>query len=102
MSEFNPMTPPTANLGVLCTAAAVILVLGSNLIDIGRFHQTMTRTRAQQQISLDNTGRAEKQLDSLAKGTKSLADAGNANAQAILNVLRQNGVQVNTGAPTTK
>jgi hypothetical protein len=91
----------SGNLGIVCTAAAVVLVLGSNLVDIGRFHDALTKTQVQQQISLQGANRAEAQLDALAKGTKALADAGNPNARATLVVLRQNGVQINAGAPAT-
>lgn len=95
--ETNP-APPAANLGILCTAAAVVLVLGSNLVDISRFHTALTKAQVQQQISLEAATRAETQLDALAKGTQALAEAGNPNARAILGVLRQNGIQVNAGA----
>lgn len=91
-------TVQTASIGMLATAAAVVLVLGSNLVDISRFHDALTRTQTQQQVNLATIGRAENQLNALAKGTKALADAGNPNATAILAVLRQNGVQVNADA----
>jgi hypothetical protein len=110
VSEFTPnnpstgglthTSPPAASLGILCTAAAVVVVLGSNLIDIGRFHDSLSKMRTQQQINIEAVGKAENQLDALAKGTKALADAGNPNARAILEVLRQNGVQVNAAAPS--
>ena len=93
------MMPSVPNLGIICTAAAAVLVFGSNLVDISRFHDALSKTQAQQQIDLQTVGRAEKQLDALAKGTKALADAGNPNARAILGVLRQNGVQINAAAP---
>lgn len=92
------MTQPQAGIGILCTAAAVVLFLGSSLVDIGRFHTALSEAQVQQQINLETATRAEAQLDALAKGTQSLADAGNPNARAILGVLRQNGIQVNAGA----
>ena len=100
MSEPGPMNAPAANIGILCTAAAVVIILASNLVDIGRFHEALGKTQTQQQINLQTAGRAEKQLDALAKGTKALADAGNPNAQAVLGVLRQNGVEVNAAPPS--
>lgn len=96
----SSMSQSTVSIGLLCTAAAVVLVLGSNLVDVGRFHDALSATKARQQSSIESVVRAEAQLDALAKGTKALADSGNPNAQAILGVLRQNGVQINTGAPT--
>ena len=87
-----------ANTASICTAAAVVLVLGSNLVDISRFHDALLKTRGQQQVNLEVTARAEAQLDALAKGTKALADAGNPNARAILGVLKQNGIQVSAEA----
>lgn len=95
MSEPGTKTSSGVDLGILCTAAAVVLVLASNLVDISRFHEALTKAQAQQQINLQTVTRAEAQLDALAKGTQALAAAGNPNAQAILGVLRQNGVQVN-------
>lgn len=92
------MTPQRASIGILGTAAAVVLLLGSNLVDIGRFHEALTKAQVQQQINLETATRAETQLDALAKGTQALANAGNPNASAILGVLRQNGIQVNAGA----
>ena len=89
MSEARP------DWAMICTAGAVALVLVSNLIDIGRFHDSLVEARKQQVVGLDNTRRAEVQLDALAKGTQALADQGNPNARAILAVLRQNGVQIN-------
>lgn len=87
-----------AQLGPICTAAAVVIVLSSNLVDIGRFHDALGKTREQQQISLQAAAKVEIQLDALAKGTKALADNGNPNARAILGVLRQNGIQINATA----
>lgn len=86
-----------ANTASICTTAAVVLVLASNLVDIGRIHDALLKTQEQQKANLEVSARAEAQLDALAKGTKALADSGNPNARAILAVLRQNGVQVNTG-----
>ena len=86
------------DIGVTCTAAAVVLVLVSNLLDIGRFHTSLLATQAQQTAGLATTGRAEAQLEALAKGTQALADAGNPNATSVLAVLRQNGVQIKPGA----
>lgn len=98
MNEANPVTPNHASIGVLCTAAAVVLLLGSNLVDISRFYTALSDAQVQQQINLETATRAETQLDALAKGTQALADAGNPNARAILGVLRQNGIRVNAGA----
>jgi DNA-binding phage protein len=89
---------PMTNLAGICTAAALVLMLGSNLVDIGRVHDALLKTRGQQQVNLGVSKRAETQLDALAKGTKALADAGNPNARAILGVLKQNGIQVNAEA----
>lgn len=98
----QPTRPLTASIGFLCTATAVVLLLGSNLVDIGRFHDALTKAQTQQEANLATVTRAEAQLDSLAKGTQALAEAGNPNAQAILGVLRQNGVQINAAAAPAK
>jgi hypothetical protein len=72
---------PMTNLAGICTAAALVLMLGSNLVDIGRVHDALLKARGQQQVNLEVSKRAETQLDALAKGTKALADAGNPNAR---------------------
>lgn len=92
---------PRTDIGVICTAAALVLLLVSSLVDIGRFHTSLTAAKAQQAVAIETSSRAEKQLDALAKGTQALADGGNANARAILGVLRANGVQVNANAHAT-
>ena len=91
------MRAPRPDWATICTAGAVVLVLVSNLVDIGRFHDSLAEARRQQAASLESMHRAEAQLDGLAKGTQALADQGNPNARQILAVLRQNGIQVKAG-----
>ena len=88
------MTESRWDWGVITTAAALSLVLISNLVDIGRFHASMEDMRKQQDVALVTGKRVEAQLDALATGTQTLAGQGNANAQAVLLVLQQNGVQI--------
>ena len=86
------------NIGVICTAAALVLLLASSLVDIGRFHTALTAAKTEQTAAVATSARAEAQLDALAKGTQALADGGNANARAILGVLGANGIQINASA----
>jgi len=91
-------TTDRGNIGVICTAAALVLLLTSSLVDIGRFHTALTAAKTEQTAAVATSARAEAQLDALAKGTQALADGGNANARAILGVLRANGIQINAAA----
>lgn len=88
------MTSIIGRLGAPLTAAALIVLLGGTLADIYRARDAMTAARANQEQPLALSGRVEKQLDALAKGTKRLADGGNTNAGQIIEVLQRNGVNI--------
>ena len=49
---------------------------------------------------MQNAVKLRAQLDGIAGDTQRLADAGNANAQAIVNELRRRGVTINPDSPS--
>jgi hypothetical protein len=85
------------NLGSGLTAAAVCVVLASGLGDMWRAHGEMKKAIDGQATALAASKKVETQLDGLAKGVQALAQAGNPNAQAIIAILKQNGVNINAG-----
>jgi uncharacterized membrane-anchored protein len=55
-------------------------------------YETLAGMRAAQGPSLSEVGRVRRQLDALAGETARLAAAGNADAQAVVDEMRQQGV----------
>lgn len=84
-----------AQLGTLLTAAALCVVLGSNVAQQDHAHGSLERVVAGQRSALASAAKVEMQLDALAKGTQSLAHGGNANAEKIVAVLQANGISIN-------
>lgn len=57
---------------------------------------------ANQQAIHDNAQKLRTQLDALAAGTARLAQAGNPNAQQVVNALRAQGITINPNAAPTR
>jgi hypothetical protein len=86
-----------SSLATSLTAAALVVVLGSTMIDLRRSANDMDTALANQAKALEGSQKIEAQLDALAKGVGALADAGNPNAKAIVATLKQNGVSIKPG-----
>ena len=82
------------NVGLALTSIALSLVLISNLTDLARGKDQLNQLIARQETTLKTTGKAEAQLDSLARGLQQLAGGGNPNAQKIVALLQANGVRI--------
>ena len=82
------------DVGLALTAMALSLVLVSNLMDLARGKAQLDQLVARQDATLKTTGKAEAQLDALARGLQQLSSGGNANAQKIVSVLQANGVHI--------
>ena len=80
---------------VAMMAAALILVLGSNVRDLWAARDGLAKSIAQQAAALKANQTVEAQLEKLAAGTQRLADRGNPNAQRIVGLLKQNGITIN-------
>jgi len=85
----------TTQLGTLMTAAALCVVLGSNVAQLRTAHAALETVVAEQRVALAKAARVETQLDALAKGTQRLASAGNPGAAKIVAILQANGVRIN-------
>lgn len=75
---------------------ALIAILSSNLVDLLAARDVMQKSIEQQNVVLSKDSKLESQLNALASGTKQLAMSGNAEAQRIVAVLEQNGVNIKT------
>jgi len=82
------------DVAVVLTAAALCLVLSSNLADLGRAKTQLNQLISRQETTLKTTEKASGQLDSMASGIQQLAASGNPNAQKIVAVLQANGVHI--------
>lgn len=81
-------------LAQIALALSFCLLAASALFGVNRAIEVQQSGLEQQMQSLELAGRAESQLDALATGVKRLADADNENAAEIVEVLRQNGVNI--------
>lgn len=61
----------------------------------------MKTAYASQEQVVANAKKMRAQLDTIAAGTKRLADQGNANAQLIVQQLAKNGININPDAQAT-
>jgi hypothetical protein len=62
-------------------------------------HDALKKLHANQEALVQNSIKLRAQLDGIAADTQRLADAGNANAQLIVNELRRRGVTINPDSP---
>lgn len=97
MPRTQPQLP---DWGFVALGVAIIAVLVANIVDIGRGREGLKLQRASQERDIAAAKRAETQLYALARGTRLLADGGNANAVTIVGLLRQNGISIDASAPT--
>ena len=63
-------------------------------------HEALKKLHANQEAPVQNAVKLRVQLDGIAADTQRLADAGNANAQGIVNELRRRGVSINPDSPS--
>jgi hypothetical protein len=62
-------------------------------------HDALKKLHTNQEALVQNSIKLRAQLDGIAADTQRLADAGNANAQLIVNELRRRGVTINPDSP---
>lgn len=62
-------------------------------------HDALKKLHANQESLVQNSVKLRAQLDGIAADTQRLADAGNANAQMIVNELRRRGVTITPDSP---
>ena len=84
----------TAVWASIAAIVALCLLLVSTVIDQQRSIATLTKIDTQQTTTATTAHRAEDQLSALAKGVQQLSDQGDANATAVIGVLKRNGVNI--------
>ena len=92
--ERSSWAPLVRDVAIILTAASLSLMLVSNLTDLAREKEQLNQLTTRQETTLKTTGKAEAQLDALARGVQQLAAGGNPNAQKIVAVLQANGVRI--------
>ena len=85
-------------LPVALIVAAFFLITAFQTERLVQEHAGLTQLRAEQQTDLEQAGKVRARFQTLAGGTTKLAEAGNANARAVLDQLKTQGI---TLRPTT-
>jgi hypothetical protein len=98
IDQTTDVRGPGGSWAVIAIALALCLVLGSSLLDLQRANAALTNVDKQQTAAVAASHKSEDQLNALARGTRQLADGGNANAQAVVATLQRNGVHINPNA----
>jgi len=81
--------------GTSLTAAALAILMAANLVSLVRARDEMTQARDRQEEMIAQGAKIESQLESLGRDTRALADAGNGNARKVIEILGQNGININ-------
>jgi hypothetical protein len=73
-------------------ALALLLVAVLETAQLATQYETLSGVRAAQEPSVSEVGKVRRQLDALAGETARLAAAGNADAQAVVDEMRRQGI----------
>jgi len=87
---------------VLALSIALVLVLGSSLLDIQRNNAALADATKQQAAAVAASHKSETQLNALARGVQALSDSGDANATMIVGALQRNGIHINATNPASQ
>ena len=85
-------------LPVFLISLAVVGWFGFQTTHLVKERSNLATLKENQGPTHDNAVKLRAQLDTIAASTQKLADAGNPNAQAIVNALRQRGITTNPEA----
>lgn len=80
---------------MLLIVLAVVVWSGFQASQLYQERATLASLRTNQETTYQNAQKMRTQLDALAAGTQTLANAGNKNAQAVVNALAQRGITIN-------
>lgn len=102
MDEMHARSGATARsafwpLLIICVATASWS--GFQSYQLVHEHDALKKLHANQEALVQNAVKLRTQLDGIAGDTQRLANAGNANAQALVNELRRRGVTINAETP---
>ncbi|HQR55018.1 MAG TPA: hypothetical protein PLW72_03470 [Burkholderiaceae bacterium] len=97
MDEMEPRTSSahSAFWPLLIIGVAIASWSGFQSYQLAREHEALKKLHANQETLVQNAVKLRAQLDGIAADTQRLADAGNANAQAIVAELRRRGITIN-------
>lgn len=87
--------PKQILLPLTMVSFAVLGLLVFNTVQIVQGHESLKQVISQQDKPLEESKKIENQLTALALGTKKLADAGNGNAQGIVDAMQKAGITIN-------
>jgi Tfp pilus assembly protein PilO len=91
----------THSLPLLFVIIALIVWSAFQTTQFYKERQNLKTAYASQEQVVANAKKMRAQLDTIAAGTKRLADQGNANAQLIVQQLAKNGININPDAQAT-
>jgi hypothetical protein len=86
-------------LPVALIVAAFFLITAFQTERLVQDHSSLAALRTAQETSLEQAGKIRTQFQALAAGTVKLAQAGNANAKAVLDQLQAQGITVRPTMP---
>lgn len=82
-------------LPLTMVSCAVFGLLAFNTVQMVQGHEALTDVISKQDKPLEEAKKIENQLTALALGTKHLAEAGNSNAQGIVDTMQKAGITIN-------
>jgi hypothetical protein len=102
MDEMQPFTASTRSAfwPLLIIGVAIASWTGFQTYQLVQEHAALKTLHTNQEALVQNAVKLRAQLDGIAGDTQRLANAGNANAQVIVNELRRRGVTINPDSPS--
>lgn len=94
-NQTNGVTARHILFPLTLVSAAVLGLLAFNAFQIVQSHEALKLVISQQDKPIEESKKIETQLSALALGTKRLADAGNSNAQGIVEAMQKSGITIN-------
>jgi hypothetical protein len=99
MESRSPASTRSVFWPLLVFGVATASWSGFQAYQLVREHDALKKLHANQEALVQNSVKLRAQLDGIAADTQRLADAGNANAQAIVSELRRRGVTISPDSP---
>lgn len=98
LSEIDPDAPANSPfVPILLPMLAVLILLFFQAIQLDKDHNALSSARADQEPNIETALAVRHQLEGIAVDTQRLADAGNENAQILVNQLAERGITIDTG-----
>ncbi len=94
-NKQGEIAPNQILLPLTLVSCAVLGMLAFNTVQMVQSHESLKQLISKQDKPLEEVKKIENQLTALAVGTKKLADAGNSNAQGIVDAMQKAGITIN-------